>query len=192
MNLNEDTLVERPVIGWLEEMGYEHREGPEIAPGSVFMARDSFREILLPARLKNAIRRLNPSLTDKEINEAFRIFSSYSYPDPEIVNKDIYQMLVGGVKINVRRDNTNERSIHVKLIDFDKIENNEFLVVNQFAVQGHERLRRPDIVVFINGIPVALFELKSPTNIEGTIFSAYKQLQEYKKDIPELFKYNQI
>ncbi len=191
-NLNEDTLSEQPVIGWLKEMGYEYRPGPEIAPGSIFMARDSFREVLLTNQLKNTIRRLNPSLSDKSINEAVRIFSTYHHPDLEFANREIYSMIIGGIKIEVRDEKGEERGLRVKLIDFDNPQNNDFLVVNQFAVHGAEKLRRPDIVIFINGIPVVLFELKSPTNEGGTIFSAYKQILEYKKDIPDIFKYNQI
>lgn len=191
-NLNEDTLAEQPVIEWLKELGYEHRPGPEIAPGNVFMARDDFREVLLTNQLKNAIRRLNPSLSDRSIDEVVRIFSTYHHPDLEFANREIYSMITGGVKINIRDEKGEERGLRVKLIDFENPQNNDFLVVNQFAVQGGEKLRRQDVVIFINGIPVVLFELKSPTNEGGTTFSAYKQIQEYKKDIPDIFKYNQI
>jgi len=142
--------------------------------------------------LKSALKRLNPDLREKAIDDAVYKLKKVEYPNLELANKEIYQMLRDGIKVNVEDRDKNLRGKFVKVIDFENPLNNEFLIVNQFTVQGVERVRRPDVVVFINGVSVAIFELKNPTAEEATIQTAYHQLQDYKKDIPEIFKYNQI
>ncbi|MBT9169353.1 MAG: Type-1 restriction enzyme R protein [Syntrophomonadaceae bacterium] len=114
------------------------------------------------------------------------------HPNLEIANKEAYKLLTEGVKIGVRDEAGEERGRLAKIFDFENPQNNEFLVVNQFAIQGLEKVRRPDVVVFVNGIPLAIFELKNPALENATIYTAYEQLREYKKDIPEIFKYNQV
>jgi len=190
--LNEDTLTEQPVIGWLKELGYEYVFGPEIAPGGMFQERESFREVILFKRLGRSLRRLNPELDETAISNAIRELTSVVHPNLEISNKEIYRMLVEGVRVEVKEESEERRGKIVKVFDFDNPLDNEFLVVNQFSVEGAESVRRPDVVVFINGIPVAIFEFKNPTREEATIHDAYHQLQDYKKEIPELFKYNQV
>ncbi len=190
--LNEQNLTEQPVIEWLREMGYDYEFGPDLAPGQVLGERDDFREVVLIGRLKWSIRRLNPDLPDSAIDDAVRKIVKFEHPNLEIANREIYKMLVEGVKIGVRDKSGEEKGKLVKVFDFENQQNNEFLVVNQFAIQGIEKVRRPDVIVFVNGIPLAIFELKNPAIENATIYSAYEQLQEYKKDIPEIFKYNQI
>jgi len=189
--LNENKLTEQPVIEWFKSLGYEYRFGPDISTGGITVERD-YKDVILEKRLRNAIKRLNPELEEKEIDEAVYKFKNIDYPNLEISNREVYKMLRDGIKIEVNDKNKDLRGKFVKVIDFETPENNEFLVVNQFTIQGSEKVRRPDIVVFINGIPVAIFELKNPGIEEATIQTAYLQLQEYKKDIPEIFKYNQI
>lgn len=191
-NLNENTLAEQPVIDWLKELGYDYEFGPDLAPGGSFMERDSFREVILDKRLKRSIRRINPTISDKTINEAVTKIIEISHPSLEIVNKETYKLLTEGIRLKARDESGEEHGEIVKIFDFETPMNNEFLVVNQFVVQGIDRIRRPDVIVFINGIPIGVFELKSPTNESGTVRSAYNQLQEYKKDIPDIFKYNQV
>lgn len=191
-NLNENSLAEQPVIDWLKELGYDYELGPDLAPGGAFMERNSFREVILEKRLKRSIRRVNPSISEKTIDEAVLKITEVSHPSLDIANKDVYKLLTEGVRLKVRDESERERGEIVKIFDFGNPLNNEFLVVNQFAIQGIDRVRRPDVVVFVNGIPVAIFELKSPTSESGTVRSAFNQLQEYKKDIPDIFKYNQV
>jgi len=190
-NLNETTLTEQSVIDWFKQLGYEYKFGPEISPGGILVERD-FKDVILEKRLKSALKRLNPDLSEKAIDEAIYKLKEVEYPNLEIANKEVYQMLRDGIKVDVEDENKSLRGKFVKAIDFEDPLNNEFLVVNQFTVQGVEKIRRPDVVVFINGVPIAIFELKNPTIEEATIQTAYQQLQDYKKDIPEIFKYNQI
>ena len=180
------------MIDWLKELGYDYEFGPDLAPGGPLQERDSFREVLLEKRLKRSIRRINQNISEKTIDEAAAKLSEVSHPSLDIANKDTYKLLTEGVHLKVRDAAGKERGDIIRLFDFQNPLNNEFLIVNQFAVQGIDRVRRPDVVVFINGIPVAVFELKSPTSESGTVRSAFNQLQEYKKDIPDIFKYNQV
>jgi type I restriction enzyme R subunit len=190
-NLNENTLTEQSVIDWLKELGYEHRFGPDISTGGILVERD-FKDVILEDRLRQGLKRLNPDLAEKVIDETVYKLKSIEHPNLEIANKEVWRMLTEGVKVEVENEKGELRGRFVKVFDFENPLNNEFLVVNQFTVQGIEKVRRPDVVVFINGIPVAIFELKNPRIEEATINTAYFQLQEYKKDISEIFKYNQI
>jgi len=151
-----------------------------------------FKDVILESRLRQGLKRLNADLAEEAIDEAVYKLKSIEHPNLEIANKEIWRMLTEGVKVEVENEKGELRGRFVKVFDFENPLNNEFLVVNQFTVQGIEKIRRPDVVVFINGIPVAIFELKNPRIEEATIQTAYQQLQEYKKDILEIFKYNQI
>ena len=199
---NEDNLAEQPVIEWLKEMGYDYEFGPDLAPafadasagkpGVNLGERNSFREVVLIKRLKRSIKRLNPELSDEAIDGAVLKIMAVEHPSLDIANKETYKLLVEGVKFEAKDKNGVEKGRVARVFDFENPLNNEFLVVNQFAIQGAETIRRPDLVVFINGIPVVIFEVKSPTANTGTIKSAFYQLQGYKKDIPDIFKYNQF
>lgn len=189
--LNENTLTEQPVINWFKNLGYEYKFGPDISTGGILVERD-FKDVILESRLKNALKRLNPDLPEKGINEALYKLKNVEHPNLEIANREVWRMLTEGVKVEVEDIKGELRGRFVKVFDFENSLNNDFLVVNQFTVQGIEKFKRPDVVVFINGIPIAIFELKNPQIEEATIETAYDQLQEYKKDIFEIFKYNQI
>lgn len=192
-NLNENSLAEQPVIEWLKEMGYDYEFGPDLAPGQILGEREDFREVVLVGRLKRSIRRLNPDLPETAIDDAIEIITKFEHPNLEIANKEVYKLFTEGVKIGVRDKSGEEWGRLVKVFDFDNPQNNEFLVANQFAVQGLESVRRPDVVVFVNGIPLAIISLKSPATYSGTLYSAYEEFQKvYKKEIPEILKYNQI
>ena len=189
---NEDTLSEQPVIEWLKKMGYEYAFGPEISPGGSFMERGDYRQVVLENRLKRSLKRINPDLPDHILDQVFNKISKYHHPDLEMGNKEIYEMITRGVRVDVRNENEEIKGKIARIIDFDHLENNEFLVVNQYTVQG-DSVRIPDVVVFINGLPVAIFELKSPIREKATIADAYGQIHEtYKKEVPKIFFYNQI
>lgn len=192
MNLNEDTLAEQPVIEWFKELGYEYAFGPDISHGGAFQERGDPREVVLIERLKRSLKRINPDIPEEKILEATNKIIKYSHEDLELGNKEMYGMLRNGVIVEVKDEHGELRGKYVKVFDFKNPENNEFLVVNQFSVQGLS-VRIPDIVVFINGIPVALFELKSPTRENATIADAYSQIHDlYKKEIQKIFLYNQV
>jgi len=190
--LNENTLSEQPVIEWLKELGYEYVFGPDIAPGGSFMERTDYRSVVLEARLKRSLRRLNPDIPEEKLSEVADEIIRFTHQDIELGNKEFYELLTRGIKVDVKDSRGELRGKYVKVIDFENIDNNEFLGVNQFSVQGLS-VRVPDVVVFINGIPVSIFELKNPTLENATITDAYAQLHDkYKNDIPKIFFYNQI
>jgi len=190
--INENTLAEQPVIEWLRDLGYEALFSAELAPGGAFMERDDYSNVVLESRLKRALKRINPKLPDEALDRTAKRIIKYEHQDIELGNKKMYEMLTRGVKVDVKDEKGETRGKIVKPIDFENIDNNEFLVVNQYTVQG-KRVRIPDLVVFINGIPVAIFELKSPTRENATITDAYAQIHEiYKRDIPKIFFYNQV
>jgi len=189
---NEDNLAEQPVIEWLKEMGYDYEFGPDLAPGGSLQERNSFQEVVLITRLKRSLRRLNPELSDLTIDDAVSKIISVEHPSLDIANMEVYKLLTQGVRLEVKDKKGERKGKIVRIFDFENLLNNEFLVVNQFAIQGIETVRRPDLVIFINGIPVAIFEVKSPTTQSGTVRAAFQQLQDYKKDVPDIFKYNQM
>lgn len=191
--LNEDTLTEQPVIEWLKEMGYDYEFGPDLAPGGPLQERNSFRQVLLLGRLERSLRRINPDISDVGLEEALAKLTGSEHPNLDILNKEVYRMLTQGVAVEEKNEGGERKAKIVRFFDFGNPQNNEFLVLNQFAVQGMEGVRRPDVVVFINGIPLAIISLKSPTTQSGTIYSAYEEFHKvYKREIPEILKYNQI
>lgn len=189
--INENSIVEQPIIDWLKGLDYDYEFGPNLAPEVGLMERKSLRDVVLLLRLQRSLRRLNPERSEPALNEAIRHLISYSHPSDVIANKEIYKMITQGIPVEERIEGV-LRPVKIRVIDFLDVENNEFLVVNQLSIQGPERLRRPDVLVYVNGLPLVLFEVKSPTSMSGTIGSAFTQVQKYKKDIPEVFKYNQI
>jgi type I restriction enzyme R subunit len=179
-NLNENTLTEQPVIEWLKELGYEYAFGPKISPGGERPERKDYKQVVLKGRLRQALERLNPHLPPQAIDQAEEKILKISHPNLEIANDIFYQMLKGGVKVKVKRSNGEIRGDFARIIDFKNPQNNDFLVANQFSVEGTDSVRRPDIVVFINGLPLAVFELKNPTTEEATVYTAFRQIQQYK------------
>lgn len=191
-SLNENTLSEQPVLEWLKEMGYEYAFGPDIAPGGPFMERGNPRDVVLETRLKRSLKRINPDIPENRLNEVADEIIKYQHQDLELGNREMYKKLTEGVKVEIRDKNGDLRGEFVNIIDFKHPENNEFLVVNQFSVQGNS-VRIPDVVVFVNGIPVAIFELKNPADEKATIVDAFSQIHDlYKKEIPKIFFYNQV
>lgn len=190
---NENSLAEQPVLDWLRELGYEIAFGPDIAPLGAFQEREDYRGVLLRKRLERSIRRLNPDLPDVGVEAAVRAVERVA-DEPRLIfaNKEAYKFITSGLTIEYRDSDGQQKFYSAKLVDFDDPANNEFLAVNQYSIQGAEQVRRPDVIVFVNGIPVAVFELKNPTTFSATVDAAIAQLDGYKKDIPALFAYNQI
>lgn len=190
-NLNENNLTEQSLIEWLQSQGYEYVYGPDINPGQPHAEREDFRGVILKDRLLGAIRRINPQIPVEQVESVVKEVADYHHDDPMLGNKEFYSWLINGKK-TTWRENGDEKTDLVKLVDFKNIDNNEFLAVNQFTVQGIDATNRFDVVVFINGLPISVFELKSAVHGSATIGEAYRQVERYKKEIPKIFLYNQI
>ncbi|OAQ20790.1 Type I restriction-modification system, restriction subunit R [Thermosulfurimonas dismutans] len=187
-----ESEVESAALAWLESLGWQIKHGPEIAPGEPFAERDDYRKPFLPQRLKDALARLNPELPVEALDEAFRKLVNPPGATLEARNRAFHRMLVDGVTVEYRREDGSIAGAQARVIDFDDPENNDFLAVNQFTVTEGRHTRRPDIVLFVNGLPLVIIELKNPADEEATIWTAYQQLQTYKVELSTLFTFNEL
>ncbi|MFM2167702.1 MAG: Type restriction enzyme protein [Verrucomicrobiota bacterium] len=187
--LNE-SIVEDAALEWFGELGYAVGHGPHLAPGEPAAERDSFSEVVLVGRLREAIRRLNPAIPEEAREEALRKVLRVGTPSLTQTNRAFHRMLRDGVPVEYPRPDGSIAGDHVRLVDFDDVRANDWLAVNQFTVIEGQHNRRPDIVVFLNGLPLGLIELKNAADEDATIWSAYAQLQTYKAEIPTLLHYN--
>jgi type I restriction enzyme, R subunit len=186
--INEDQ-VEQITLDWFRELGYDYLCGYDIAPDTDNPQRADYEEVILPIRLHTALTKLNPSLPASAIDEAKAIIKKHQ--DSSLIqnNRSFHQKLLSGIKVDIETKEGTQGE-RVKLVDFHNPEKNDFLVVNQFTVKGSKGNRRPDIVVFINGLPLSIIELKNPADENADIFKAYNQLQTYKDELEDLFSYN--
>jgi type I restriction enzyme R subunit len=189
MSLNE-SIVEEAALEWFGELGYAIEHGPQIAPGEPAAERDSFGDVVLAGRLRAAIRRLNPAIPEEAREEALRKVLRVGTPALTQTNRAFHRMLRDGVPVEYARPDGSIAGDHVRLVDFDTASANDWLAVNQFTVIEGQHNRRPDIVVFVNGLPLGLIELKNAADEDATIWSAYAQLQTYKAEIASLLHYN--
>ena len=189
MSINE-SMVENAALEWFGEMGYAVAHGPHLAPGEPAAERDSFDDVVLVERLREAIRSLNPAIPEDAREEALRKVLRVATPSLTQTNRAFHRMLCDGVPVEYPRSDGSIAGDHVRLVDFSEVNVNDWLVVNQFAVVEGQHNRRPDIVVFVNGLPLGLIELKNAADEDTTIWSAYAQLQTYKAEIPTLLHYN--
>ena len=189
MTLNEST-VEEAALSWFRELGYAIAHGPHLAPGEPSTERDSFADVILVGRLRDAIARLNPTIPAEAREDALRKVLRVGTPSLTQTNRAFHQMLRNGVQVEYARPDGSIAGDHVRLADFADVHANDWLAVNQFAVIEGQCSRRPDIVVFINGLPLGLLELKNAADEDATIWNAYAQLQTYKAEIPSLLHYN--
>jgi type I restriction enzyme R subunit len=191
--LNEST-VEEAALDWFAELGYALAHGPHIAPGEPAAERQSFGEVVLAGRLREAIRRLNPAIPEEAREEALRKVLRVGTPSLTQTNRAFQRLLRDGVPVEYPRPDGSIAGDDVRLVDFEDVRANDWLVVNQFTVtgtsEGAQHNRRPDIVVFLNGLPLGLIELKNAADEDATIWSAYAQLQTYKAEIASLLHYN--
>ena len=189
--LNE-SIVEDAALGWFGELGYAIGHGPKMAPGEPAAERDSFGDVVLVGRLREAIQRLNPLIPEEAREEALRKVLRVGTPSLVQTNRNFHAMLRDGVAVEYKRADGSIAGDHVRLVDFENAGNNDWLVVNQFTVIEGQHNRRPDLVVFVNGLPLAVIELKNAADEEATIWSAFKQLQTYKEQVGPLFHYNEV
>ena len=187
--MTEDQL-EQQCLEWFAETGWEVAYGPDLAPDGSAPERADYRQVLLLADLEAALRRLNPQIPASAIEQAVAVVRQVSGLDTVTSNRDFHRLLLEGVPVEYKQD---DRQVHDQalLIDFANVRANRLRAINQFTLDGSKQLRRPDIVCFINGLPLAVLELKSPDNNNVTIWDAFNQLQTYKDEISDLFAYNE-
>ena len=186
-----ETTVEQAAIKWLGDIGYQFAYGVEIAPDGDYSERDSYKDVILEDRLTVAVRRLNGHLTADVQDDVVRRVIRAESPSLDEENHRFQRMLAKGVEVQVRRAGGIRGDV-AWLVDFENPDNNDWLAVNQFTVTEGKHTRRPDIIIFLNGLPIAVIELKNPKDTSATIKSAWNQLQTYKMQIPSLFNTNQI
>lgn len=188
--MTEDQL-EQEVLGWLAEVGYRVVCGYDVAPDSDNPWREQFQQVLLRERLREAIARLNPSVPLVAREDALTQVVNLDTPAQLSANRAFHRLLVNGVPVQYQRDGETVGDF-VRLVDFEQPTANEWLAINQFSIKGPKHTRRPDIILFINGLPLVVLELKNPADVHADIWKAFDQLQTYKEQIPDLFQYNEI
>jgi type I restriction enzyme R subunit len=188
--MTEDQL-EHEALGWLAEVGYTPLYGPELAPDGERPERSSYQQVLLVERLRAAIARLNPQLTTAAREDALQQVRDLGIPALLSANRRFHQLLVTGVPVEVQRGGETLGDF-ARLIDWADPSNNDWLAINQFTVKGPLHTRRPDIVLFVNGLPLVVIELKNPADANADIWKAFEQLQTYKAQTPDLFQYNEV
>ena len=190
MSLINEATLENYCLEYFRSIGYQTAYGPDILPDGSIPLREDVRQPFLPQAVRDALAHLNPTLPPSVLDEAYTLLTQPSEPSLIARNETIYHYLTDGIKVNYKNAAGEDTAALVQIIDFAHPENNDFLAVNQFALQGRVNLRRPDIVVFINGLPLSVIELKNPANEKTDTTAAYNQIQTYKTDIPDLFDYN--
>ncbi len=166
--------VETAALDWLRALGWQVAHGPNIAPDIPSAERDEYGNVVLERRLRDALAALNPSLPASALDDAF------------------HRMLVNGVGVEYRADGGAIRGAQVQVINFNDPASNDWMAVNQFTVTENRNMRRPDVVLFVNGLPLGVIELKNPADEDATIWAAWQQLQTYKAELPTLFSMNEV
>lgn len=188
--ITEDQL-EQLCLDWFKGMGYEYVCGYDIAPDSDNPERTDYRQVILHERLLGRLEVINPHIPLATLEQ---VAIQVANPETPVLiknNKAFHQLLLEGVKVEYKDKHGDEQTDYVQLIDFNDVDKNKFLVVNQYTITGTKGNRRPDVIVFINGLPLAVLELKNPADNNADIWSAFQQLQTYKDEIPDLFMFNQ-
>ena len=191
-----ESTIEQAAIDWLKDLGYDYAFGPEIVFDGERPERIDYQETLLLGRLRDAIARINRELPAQAQEEALRKITRLGKPSLLLNNHAFHHMLVNGIEVDYKADDGRMVSGRSYVVDFDNEDNNDWLAVNQYTVEASHQNgkvnRRPDVVIFVNGLPLAVIELKNAADEKATIWSAFNQLQTYKHDIPALFHYNEL
>ena len=183
--------VEQTALEWLAALGWQMAHGPDIAPDAPNAERGDYGQVVLQRRLRDALAVLNPSLPVDAIDDAFRKLTRAEGATLKDRNRAFHRMLVNGVEIEYRDAEGRVRGDQVRVVDFETAGNNDWLAVNQFSVTENRDTRRPDVVLFVNGLPLGVIELKNPADEDATIRTAWNQLQTYKAELPTLFAKNE-
>ena len=188
--MTEDQL-EQEALSWLTDVGYSHVYGPEIAVDGNRPERSNYTQVVLVERLRNAISRLNPFIPLLAREDALQQVLNLDTPVLLAANRQFHRLLVNGVQVEYQKDGET-RGDFVRLIDFVDVVANEWLAINQYSIKGAKYTRRPDIILFVNGLPLVLLELKNPADINADIWKAFDQIETYKEQIPDVFQYNEV
>jgi type I restriction enzyme R subunit len=187
-----ESAVEAAALDWLQAIGWQIAHGPDIAPDTLLAERASYGEVVLAQRLRGALARLNPELAPEALEDAFRKLTRPPGADLLQRNRALHRMLVEGVTVEYRHGDGGIRGAQARAIDFDDPSANDWLAVNQFTVVENKHERRPDVVLFVNGLPLAVLELKNAADEDATIWAAHQQLQTYQAEIGALFQSNAV
>jgi len=188
--LINEAQLEKLCINWFKDAGWESVFGPDIAPGELYSEREDYLQVFLLNPFLISLEIINPHIPKRVLEEVALSVTKATFPILVQNNRLFHKWLLEGFPIEYD-EGGKTRYDHVQLIDFNNIHKNQFLVVNQFTIQGTKQARRPDIVVFINGLPIAVIELKNPADKDAGIWQAYNQLQTYKDEISDLFIFNE-
>lgn len=185
-----ESQLEQLCLGWFADNGWEISHGPDIAPDGDAPERQDYRQVLLLGDLDVAVRRLNPQLPEDAVEQVLAQVAHPGSLDLVVNNRAFQRLLLEGVPVTYKCDDRQVHD-HAFLIDFARVDANRFRIINQFTIAGGKQLRRPDLLAFINGLPLAVLELKSPTDEKVDIWDAFHQVQTYKEEVPELFVTNE-
>ena len=188
-----ETIVEQQAIAWFQEVGWAYLHGSTLAPDVAPQQRADGRTVVLAGRLTDAVRRLNPQLPVEAIEEVVRRVATRQHPDLGHANRALHQLLLDGVPVEYADADADGEKVsdQARVIDFGDVDANDWLAVNQFVISGTKGMRRPDIVLFVNGMPLAVVELKNPADKNADVWKAWHQLQTYKAEIADLFIFNE-
>src|SRR5699024_8087961 len=187
-----ENKIEEFALNLLQDQGYDYIYGPDIAPDSdsnLQDKREDFEQILLLNRLRNAVKGINPTVPPEAQAEAIKEIQRLHSPELLTNNENFHRLLTEGIKVSYQKDGQ-QRGDLVWLIDFEDPKNNDFVVANQFTVIEDGVNKRPDVILFVNGIPLVVMELKNAADENATVRSAFRQIETYKATIPSLFTYN--
>ena len=184
--------VEQVALDWLANVGWKVAHGPDIAPDTPGAQRNDYGDVVLAQRLRDALAELNRHLPAEALSDAFRKLIRPEGATLEARNRAFHRMLVEGVTVEYRANAGAIRGAQVQVIDFDNPDRNDWLAVNQFTVTENQHNRRPDVVLFVNGLPLGIIELKNPADEDATLWTAWQQLQTYKAELPSLFSMNDM
>ena len=187
-----ESVVEEAALDWFKGLGYQYLPGPDIACDGKKPERAGYADVLLSARLQAALDASNPNIPAEALEDAFKKVTRSESPGLILNNRQFHKMLADGIDVEYRNKDGRIVGDKVWLVDFADPERNDWLVVNQFTVVEGQRTRRPDMVVFVNGLPLAVIELKNPADESATIKGAFNQFETYRSDIPSLFHYNDL
>ncbi len=192
MSAFTESVVEDAALAWLEGLGYAVLSGPTIAAGEPGAERSDpgYRDVVLERRLRQALVALNPDLPPGALEDAYRKLTRVDAPTLVARNRAVHRMLLDGVDVEYRRPDGSIAGDQARVLDFEVPDNNDWLAVNQFTVSENQHTRRADVVVFVNGLPLAVIELKNAADEDATIWTAFQQLETYQAQIPSLFAYN--
>ncbi|PXA76835.1 type I restriction endonuclease subunit R [Auritidibacter sp. NML100628] len=190
-SFNENT-VEQAALEYFADLGYRRVHGVDIAPDGPNAERDSYEDVTLWGRLREALERINPGTDAALIDEAVKTVQRAESQSLIDENARLHQLIIDGVAVEHRSDDGQLRTTRLGLVDFEQPENNDWVVINQFTIVENGKTRRPDVLVMVNGMPLALLELKNPAKEQATLKSAWNQIQTYRNDIPSVFVPNAV